>query len=74
MLYINSKKTCLQPKVTSFLSFTQEAVTEVVASAFIPHSKRTSLPRITFMFCGLVTINVGSGKNGWQNTLKNIYI
>lgn len=54
----------LQPKVTNFLSFIQLVVTGVVTSAFTPHSKRTSLPRMTFILCGLLTIKVGSEKKG----------
>lgn len=33
---------------------------EAVASVFTAHSKRTSVPRITFMSVGLVTMRVGS--------------
>ncbi len=35
-------------------------MTGVVASALTPHSKRTSVPRLTFILCGLLTMTVGS--------------
>lgn len=53
----------LQLRESSFLFFIHNVVTGVVVSAFTPHSRRTSLPRMTFMFCGLVTIIIGSEEN-----------
>lgn len=43
-----------------FLFFSQVVVIGVVTSAVTPHSRRTSLARMTFILCGLVTINMGS--------------
>lgn len=57
----------LQLRVTGLLPFIHVVVTEEVASAFTPHSKRTSVPRMTFMFFGFVTNKMGSKKNGEYN-------
>lgn len=64
----------LQLRVTGLLPFIHVVVTEEVASALTPHSKRTSVPRMTFMFFGFVTIDVGSEKKGRCNMMGHISI
>lgn len=56
-------ETHLQPRATGLVAFIHVVVTGVVASVFTAHSKRTSVPRMTFMSVGLVTIKVGSERS-----------
>lgn len=65
-----TKRMHLHPRVSGLLPFIHVVVTVAVASAFTPHSKRTSVPWMTFMLFGFVTIKVGSERKKCRRSCK----